>query len=107
MYCAAAEPTEDPEEAARAAAAAAAAAEPTTTTTTTTERVKIYQFEYDTKNETNIEAHGHREMGFSDTSKMGDYYWDGPDNIRRTIVYTADDEGGYRVSVKESPVPEV
>ena len=44
-------------------------------------------------------------MGFSDTSKMGDYYWDGPDGYRRTVTYVADDDGGYRPIIKQTKTP--
>lgn len=78
--------------------------EPTTTTTTTTERVKIYQFNY-TVNDDIDHQHHHLEMGFSDTSKMGDYFWDGPDGYRRIITYNADDQGGYRPVLRQIPIP--
>lgn len=71
----------------------------TTTTTTTTERHKIYQFNY------TAPQHGRQEMGFSDSSKMGDYYWDGPDGYRRIITYNADDAGGYRPVVRQVKLP--
>ncbi|EFX79016.1 hypothetical protein DAPPUDRAFT_305009 [Daphnia pulex] len=72
---------------------------PTTTTTTTTERSKIYQFNYTAL------QHGRQEMGFSDSSKTGDYYWDGPDGYRRIITYNAEDGKGYRPTIKQVKLP--
>ena len=71
----------------------------TTTTTTTTERSKIYQFNYTAL------QHGRQEMGFSDSSKMGDYYWDGPDGYRRIVTYDAEDGKGYRPTIKQVKLP--
>jgi len=92
-------PKPDEGEARKARAKEEAAARTTTTTTTTTERVKIYQFNY------TAPQHGRQEMGFSDSSKMGDYYWDGPDGYRRIVTYNADDAGGYRPIVKQVKLP--
>ncbi|XP_057370696.1 uncharacterized protein LOC130691729 [Daphnia carinata] len=72
---------------------------PTTTTTTTTERTKVYHFNYTAL------QHGREETGFSDTSKVGDYYWDGPDGYRRIVTYNADDAKGYRPIVKQVKLP--
>lgn len=70
-----------------------------TTTTTTTERYKIYQFNY------TAPQHGRNETGYSDSSKVGDYYWDGPDGYRRIVTYNADDAKGYRPIVKQVKLP--
>ena len=74
-----------------------------TTSTTTTERVKIYQFNYTALHTPDSRKHGHQEMGFSDSSKMGDYYWDGPDGYRRVITYTADN-GGFVPVFRQIPI---
>jgi len=68
-------------------------------TTTTTEKVMIYHFNY------TAPQHHREEMGFSDSSKVGDYYWDGPDGYRRIITYTADDAGGYRPRMRQIKLP--
>ena len=68
-------------------------------TTTTTERVMIYHFNY------TAPQHHREEMGFSDSSKVGDYYWDGPDGYRRIVTYTADDAGGYRPRLRQVKLP--
>jgi len=93
---------------------------PTTTTTpapqerseprqeppTTTERVEIYSFNYTaTPIIPEPKTFGHQETGFSDTSKVGGYFWDGPDGIRRTVTYVADDNGGYRPRISSKPIP--
>lgn len=95
-------------------------AAPTTTTTpapleriaarqqpaTTTERVEIYSFNYTARPQIpEPKVFGHQETGFSDSSKTGGYFWDGPDGIRRTVTYVADDNGGYRPRISSKPIP--
>lgn len=72
-------------------------------TTTTTERVKIYQFNYTALHTPDSNEHGHQEMGFSDSSKMGEYYWDGSDGYRRIISYIAND-GGFVPVIRQIPI---
>ena len=70
---------------------------------TATEKVKIYQFNYTALHTPDSREHGHQEMGFSDSSKMGDYYWDGPDGYRRIVSYVAND-GGFVPVLRQVPI---
>ena len=65
----------------------------------------MYQFNYTAMADTGLTEHGRNETGFSDSSKVGEYFWDGPDGYRRIVTYTADDKGGYRPTLRQIKLP--
>ena len=63
--------------------------------------MKIYQFNYTAPDA--IQPYlGHQEMGFSDTSKMGDYFRNTQDGWSYVVNYNADDANGFIPKVKIS-----